>query len=39
MKVFTNFFLDTIAEKDTPKRTKLHHFLKIFPGEHAPNPP
>ena len=38
MNICTIFF-DKIAAKYTPKRTKLHHFLKIFSEEHAPDPP
>ena len=30
---------DKILAKYSIKRTKLHHFLKIFSVEHAPEPP
>ena len=38
INIFANFF-DKIAAKYTPKRTKLHHFLKFSPGSMPPNPP
>ena len=38
ISIFAKFF-DKIAAKYTPKRTKLHHFLKFSPGSMPPNPP
>ena len=38
INIFVNFF-DKIAAKYTPKRTKLHHFLKFSRGSMPPNPP
>ena len=38
MNIFTNFY-DKIAAKYTPKRTKLHHFLKFSRGSMPPIPP
>ena len=35
MNIFAIYFYKIFA-KYSPKRTKLHHFLKIFSGEHAP---
>ena len=32
-------FFDKIAAKYTPKRTKLHHFLKFSRGSMPPIPP
>ena len=34
-----NIFFYKIFAKYSPKRTKLHHFLKEFSGDHAPEPP
>ena len=38
MNIFTIIFLQILA-KYSPKRTKLHHFLKISRGSMPPNPP
>ena len=37
MNIFTIFF-DKIVAKYTPKRTKLHHFLKEIRGSMPPTP-
>ena len=40
MNIFTNIFFYKILAKYSPKRTKLHHFKKIFSGgEHVPTFP
>ena len=38
MNIFTIFFYKILA-KYSPKRTKLHHFLKKFLGEACPELP
>ena len=38
MNIFTIFFYKILA-KYSPKRNKLHHFLKIFSEENALEPP
>ena len=38
MNIFTNLFCIILA-KYSPKRTKLHHFLKKFRGSMHPSPP
>ena len=38
MNIFTIFFYK-ISAKYSPKRTKLHYFLKFSRGSMPPNPP
>ena len=38
MNIFTIFFYKIFA-KYSPKRTKLHHFLRYSRGSMPPNPP
>ena len=39
MNIFYNIFFCKILAKYSPKRTKLHYFLKFSWGSMSPNPP